>query len=265
MKRVTNSNTVAQEEWDFYECPPEESHECYLWELSRNCDEIKRDVRQLRAVCREKTFDAIWRKFGRNVFHTADIFSPPNRRPYAIFYFCPEFPDQPYLCSASDEERQKRLKSVWGDDDTTARAQLLDARFGLLPDDIGRRIKMATTTEEPIYRVGSDDLALLNICWHKSNKWLMDDFAAWLEKNRNQEIKQWPDRGKGLPSRKDLHRLKQIGAWRLLQNMNWKTAVDFTQKTLGKPLYEKQSDWIEANKKVARWIKQQNQFHSKQP
>lgn len=250
----------AQEEWDFSKCPADERYECFMWELSRNCETIKKDVKRLRASCGKNTFDDLWKQFG-----TA-IFKSPSRRPLAVFYFSPEFPDRSYLCSGDLKERQRRINLVFGDDKKAA-GQLLDGRFDLVPLDIGQRIKNALQTNNPIYRVGgSHELGLLSIDWQQPDPWLKEAFAQWLITNRPKDVETAPDRGAGVPNRKQAYKLRQIGAWRLMQKMDWKKAATLSAATnkQAKPLFEEQKEWSDAEIKVAQWIRGQNEFHKPQ-
>ncbi len=260
LKRII-PNKAAQklppEEWDFSNCPPLERYECFIWELSRDCEAIKNDVAKLRAGCQEKTFDAIWNQLGTRIFQS------PRRRPLAIFYFCPEFPDRPYLCTGDQKERQRRINLVFGDDKKAA-GRMLDGRFGLVPSDIGHRIKAALQTDSPVYRVsGSYELALISVDWKQPDPWLKEAFAQWLINNRPPDVETWPDRGAGVPNRKEAYRLKQIAARRLLKRMDWKAASELTATAndKAKPLFAEQSEWSEAEIKVAQWIRAQNDIH----
>ena len=114
---------ISRAEWDFSECPPQESYECFFWEYFRECEIKKQEVRQLRKRKRKKTFDAYFKSIGM------DIFMGMSGRAPACFYFCPEFPEHPYL-SVSSKERGRRFKMMHGGEKEAMAASRRSVRCG---------------------------------------------------------------------------------------------------------------------------------------
>jgi hypothetical protein len=255
---------LAKEEWDFCGCPSAEAHECFDWELARHCEAIKKDVAKLRHEAKSDGFDELLKFLGTK------ILSALNRRRMAIFYYCPEFPKRPYL-SVDRKERERRLLAAWGDD-TQARAHLLDARwapFGV-PPNLGALVGRAAASrkegkpgKEPVHREMWEETAVLKINWQEPDPEIQRHFEAWLHENRPSDIKPWPAQGHGVPATKQKIRLKWLGAWRLLESMNWKDAADLSQNETGKSLFDHQSKWTDARKTVQRWLSEQNKFFEK--
>ena len=62
------AETIPPAEWDFSKCPPNEAHDCWAWEYSRECKLIQEDVSQLRKRKRKKTFDAYFKSISMDIF-----------------------------------------------------------------------------------------------------------------------------------------------------------------------------------------------------
>jgi len=240
---------ISQEEWDFSNCSTDEAHECLAWELARESELVITDVKTLRKGVKGETFEAYLDHIGMGIFEGI------RGRTMNSFYFCPEFPGQPYL-SVSDKERKQRLTKLWGVE-SEAMSRMLDARNDLLPQDIRRRIANAAKTGEPISCIEGKELVLLQIDWHWPDSQLLKFFKAWLKKNRQTDVEQWPDRGWGVPTTISKNRLKKLGAWRLQQIMSWKDAAFLSQEVCPKgTLYCEQKEWAEAASDVDEWMGQ---------
>jgi hypothetical protein len=254
--KVKSASEIAikRDEWDFSNCPPKERDFCYRWEVDRHIPSIKRHVMRLRKEAGVDDFDELARRFrNRNLCEKHDLMT-------SIFCCYKEFPSQPYL-SIDVKERRRRRESLLGKMDT-AKAHGIDARYDLIPMDIGERIRRARETKEPVYRVGSHELALFKIEWCVPDTWIVECFKCWLKENVPPGITRRPDRGHSVPAAWLGHKLKQLGVWRLLRKMQWKEAADLTQKILGKPLYSAQSDWIAARKEISELIRSQEKHYS---
>jgi hypothetical protein len=234
------AETIPREEWDFSECPPNEAHDCWAWEYSRECKLIQEDVSQLRKRKRKKTFDAYFKSI------SMDIFKGKPGRAMHSFYFCPEFPEKPYL-SVSSKERERRQEVLCGLK-KEAMAATIDAH-DLIPYDIGSQVDRAFRTGEPINQIGSNELVMLRINWAWPDNTLKDQFAAWLKKNRPKDVKQRVQGNDG-PARQMKCHLKDLGVWRLLNVMDYTDAVPETEEVLGKSLYKDSTAWDDSKKRA---------------
>ena len=239
------AETIPREEWDFSECPPNEAHDCWAWEYSRECKLIQEDVSQLRKRKRKKTFDAYFKSI------SMDIFKGKPGRAMHSFYFCPEFPENPYL-SVSSKERERRQEVLYGLE-KEAMAAMIDAH-DLIPYDIGSQVDRAFRTGEPINQIGSNELVMLRIDWAWTDSPLTDQFAAWLKKNRPKDVKQRVQGG-GTLAKQMKNQLKNLGVWRLLNVIDYTDAVPLTEEVLGKSLYKEESEWSNSKKKPAIYWK----------
>ena len=227
------AKTIPRAEWDFSECHTNEAHDCWAWEYSRECKLITEDVRRLRKRKREKTFDAYFKSISMDIFK-----GKPGRAMYS-FYFCPEFPENPYL-SVSSKERKRRQEVLYGLK-KEAMAATIDAH-DLIPYDIGSQVDRAFRTGEPINQIGSNELVMLRIDWAWTDNILKNQFAAWLKKNRPKDVERRVQGGSVPPTQMKKH-LKDLGVWRLLDVMDYTDAVPLTEEEMGKSLYKEESEW----------------------
>jgi hypothetical protein len=237
--------TVDRLYWDFSSCPREELDECHAYEFARNVKSIHQDVAHLRKG-KQQSFD---RLFGalRKV-----VFAPLSGRRYALFWFYPEFPKQPYL-SIPAKERCRRMKIAWPSDPRAAHAAGLSPK--ILPQYL-RQDLLAGLRKlgRPSVLYGSLELALIEIEWIYSNDRLLKAFAAWLSESRPADVKVQEDKGAGNFLRRRRDDLKALGAWRLLslQEMTWEKAFLITSNEgKSKGLYSNHPKaWTEAKKRA---------------
>lgn len=171
----------------------------------------------------------------------------------ASLYFCPEFPDNPYL-SVPPMERKRRLEVLFGEE-IKAMAAMIDARtIGAYPCDIADRLQQSCETGERISLNYGEELAMLRINWHWPDSQQIQFFKEWLKTHRPAEVDQWPDRGRGVSTTKFTIRLRKLAAWRLLRDMNWKEAAKLTAKYFPRGLYCEQGEWLKAARDAKKWL-----------
>lgn len=117
---------LAREEWDFSGCPANETWECRAYEFAREIQVIRDDVDSLRKnlPC---TFEALVSALRSRV--------QSMLLATALFWYCPEFPDKPYL-TISVAERRRRFRMLWARSATAAIA--VTPTF--IPPDIGQQL-----------------------------------------------------------------------------------------------------------------------------
>ena len=86
----------------------------------------------------------------------------------ALFWYCPEFPDKPYL-TIPIAERQRRLRTLWPGPASAA----ITLKPKIIPPDIGQRL----ARERLFY--GSLELAFFEIEWMESDTFLAHAFSQW--------------------------------------------------------------------------------------
>jgi hypothetical protein len=167
---------LAREEWDFSGCPADEIWECRAYEFAREIQVIRDDVDSLRRnlPC---TFEALV-----NALRSC-IQSKPLAM--ALFWYCPEFPDKPYL-TISVAERRRRFRKLWPR--ATAAIAVIPK---IIPPDIGQRLASGRVF------YGSHELALFEIDWTESPKFLTGAFLEWLKEHRPSYAKLFEKRGAG--------------------------------------------------------------------
>lgn len=150
---------LAREEWDFNGCPADELWECRAYEFAREIQVIRDDVDSLRKnlPC---AFEALVNALRSRVQ------SMPLEM--ALFWYCPEFPDKPYL-TISVAERRRRSRMLW----PSATAAIAVSPKGF-PPDIGQRLASGRVF------YGSLELALFELDWTESDTYLMHAFSEWL-------------------------------------------------------------------------------------
>jgi hypothetical protein len=124
------AKSIPQEEWDFSNCSTDEAHECLAWELARESELVITDVKTLRKGVKGEAFEAYLDHIGMGIFEGM------RGRTMNSFYFCPEFPEQPYL-SVPDKERKQRLTKLWGLE-SEAMARMLDAALQMQPKPVNQ-------------------------------------------------------------------------------------------------------------------------------
>jgi hypothetical protein len=205
---------VSRAEWDFGACPSDELFECRTYEFARATAVVVEDVASLRKGVPPR-FEDLVRALRERI----------NRsfRVGAIFWYCPEFPDKPYL-TIPIAERQRRLRTLWPGPASSA----ITLKPKIIPPDIGQRL----ARERLFY--DSLELALFEIDWTETDTYLSDAFFNWLRENRPTGIKQFQTRGAGNFQRKWSDDLKALGAKRLLEKMgSWEHAFNETYQLIG--------------------------------
>jgi hypothetical protein len=140
-----------------------------------------------------------------------------SARVMALFWYCPEFPNTPYLTIPSNE-RRRRIGVLWPPANSS-----ITIIPTLPPPDIGQKLARGRVFH------GSSELALFEIDWTETDTYLSDAFFNWLRENRPTGIKQFQTRGAGNFQRKWSDDLKALGAKRLLDRMPWYDAFTLTK------------------------------------
>ena len=238
---------VPRAEWDFGSCPNDELFECHAYEYARETPATVEDVRSLRKRV-TPLFEELVKALRDRIDRTARVM--------ALFWYCPEFPDKPYL-TIPIAERQRRLRTLW-----PPASAAITLKPKIIPPDIVQRLAL----ERLFY--GSLELALFEIDWTETDTYLSDAFFNWLRENRPTGIKQFQTRGAGNFQRKWSDDLKALGAKRLLDRMPWYDAFTLTKpedrkarrgsRRKGSGLYcDREEVWKRAAKKaeslIAAW------------
>ena len=98
---------------------------------------------------------------------------------------------------------------------------------------------------------------LFRFDWSCSDQTFIDALRAWLDKNRAQRVKIRDERGGGSEIRQFRSKLKQLGAWRLLNfPMKWSDAETHTANVRGQDnfLYQGQPSWIHARNAADKFL-----------
>src|SRR5882757_5155489 len=101
--KARTRDSIPRLEWDFASCPADEVFECRAYEFARETAVIRKDVESLRrgiAPIFEELVKSLRERIGR------------TKRLMAVFWYCPEFPNKPYL-SIPVNKRQRRLRTLW--------------------------------------------------------------------------------------------------------------------------------------------------------
>lgn len=204
---------LAREEWDFSDCPAHEIWECHAYEFAREIQVIRKDVDSLRKNV-PRTFEALLNALRPRVERTL--------RTMALFWYCPEFPDKPYL-TIPVEERKRRRRMF---QPTTT--QWNPFIVTMIPPDIGQRLAAGRILYDSL------ELALVRIDWLCSDRVLKRAFSDWLKKHRPPDVKALETRGAGNFLRRQINDLKALGAFRLLKVMKWNDAFLLTDTAMGK-------------------------------
>lgn len=293
MKKDPNHNLgkdpLPKEEWDFSEIDDEELDECYIWEYGREIDSWKdKVIKQQQFMLKKASLlgkNLKGNKFDDFFYITGNDGKP--RSPYLIlprgldtvfqervylFLYSPEWPNKPYL-SLIKEERRRRISMRWAGflEDTEANKNVFMELTGmqvpleyLINDDLIKK-KFQYGEEEtqdnrkfrPVtfrYDSGKSELAVFNIDWTKPDTLLVKYFKGWLNLYRPSNGEAADRRGGGGEIKKAKAKLKVLGAYRLLQNMKWSDAADYTENECGKHFYDNQSAWSRAKKEAVKEI-----------
>ena len=170
---------------------------------------------------------------------------PRNPHSACIFNFSPEYPDIPFL-SIKDDERKQRVFQV-------------DEVFG--GGRLAALIKFQPIPLQSIRHWGSDDFerrrrnvrrktVAFDMNWTLSEPELVEVFRAWMRKERKRDqTAPQENRGAGGSERQYRTWLKELGALRLLRQMDWQAARDLSVDASKeeKPIYLNQANWIGAN------------------
>ena len=95
---------VARSEWDFSNCPADETWECRAYEFARSTPAIRDDVERLRKSLQKSSFTALVKALRNRIDATPRLM--------ALFWYCPEFPNGPYL-KIPVVERKRRSNALW--------------------------------------------------------------------------------------------------------------------------------------------------------
>jgi hypothetical protein len=135
---------VPRAEWDFRSCPNDELFECRAYEYARETPAIVEDVRSLRKRV-TPLFEELVKALRDRIDQTARVMG--------LFWYCPEFPDTPYLTIPSNE-RRRRIDALWPPANSS-----IAIIPKLPPPDIGQKLARGRVFQ------GSSELALFETDW----------------------------------------------------------------------------------------------------
>ena len=237
--RKFTSSDLPREEWDFSSCPKDDLFECWAYEFARETAVICKDVKALRKGV-APIFDNLVKALRERISRTPRLM--------AVFWYCPEFPDIPYLTIPRDE-RGRRIRALWP---PTTSSIAIKPKLGP-PPDIGQQLARGRV----LY--GSMEYALFEIDWTEAPTYLKHAFSEWLKENRPKDIQVHETRGAGNFQRQWSDDLKALGAKRLLKNARrWEDAYTQTLETTRAGLYGSREEvWKRAAKRaeslIAAW------------
>lgn len=264
---------IERFEWDFDSCPAAQLELCFEYERARNSLEQReiKEAQSWRRMCSGKTFDDYWKHVVAGNAHSA-------------LFLYPEFPLKPYL-TILEPERSRRFTSIkaFGIEPVCAEDGQLSEKFrqkhgtkdrGWFEEavhtlnrefDLSESYKGVSHHGVPYEIEGnaikSSDLgatwAVFRFNWSCSDEAFIDALRAWLDKNRNTNVKIRDARGGGSESRQFRSLLNKLGAWRLLNfPMTWEEAASHTQalREDHTSLYSEQPSWIRARSEADRFL-----------
>jgi len=254
------STQLKQSEWDFSKVRDEELHICAWWEYLKETDEAVRAVKARRFVCHHK-YQPTRKQWDDSGFNESDL----SRHACLPFSFAQdaEWPNVPWnelpkqrrheivaRCSKRDIENVSL--EIRGDLLRTGEyvaATELEAFIGeWIP---GRRVKSEGTDEPPL----NVEYVLLRIDWSMATEKLVHKFQNWITKRRPVDAQPEESRGSASNVRRLRTLLKQLGVLRLLREMRWTDAAEYTQEVLDEPIMsDYQHTWLRAFKSAEKKI-----------
>jgi hypothetical protein len=225
-ERKGEAPPLAREEWDFGSCP--EGRELYCWgyEYARESAAIIADYRD----CKERPESGCFDEHG-NWSDTISIFDSDGELDEQIaIELAPGFPEVPYL-------KTKHVPWKW-------EGEPLDLEFLA-----GAPVRDAGKLENYYPQPAPHYFAHLYIGWEAADKTLLRAFGRWLKGHRPFPAR--TKRGKS-PAREFMADLRALGAWRLLQRMSAREALEHTSKFVRGGLYAKIPDWYGARRRALR-------------
>jgi hypothetical protein len=215
MTRPKGPIDLPEREWNFADCPKDETEQCWLYEFSREIDWLKAAVAKRRAP--------ITTKSGATV--QIDTLTRFARETLYGFLLMPQWPTAPYL-SVSEEERHKWIGWMRLQTDQEFLASSLVPTH--VPEGIEEQLADCYWNFRWLRhpRVRSEDnlseLALIRIDWSRSDSDLIRAFEAYLKEFRPPG---WlvpgslavRHTGRTTPDSRRLQQLVQLGKFRLLR------------------------------------------------
>jgi hypothetical protein len=198
---------VDPEEWDFSTCPKDQLEACFFYEFARECPEAVRAARALREHLKEIGADT-----GTDHRFAVTVVD--------IFKDCPEFPHTPFL-SIPTAERYRRIKKV-GKVIPPVQADLA----GLIRQYEGKAVTGKTI------KYGQGDIVGFYLDWTISDEKLIEGLRHSLKTNRPPGAVATVRRGQGSSAQQIRKDLKALGAWRLLEKMDWEDAHVYSREIL---------------------------------
>jgi hypothetical protein len=287
MEKKDKLRSLTRACWDFSECPKDELSFCEAYEYFRQVAMAHRE-RFKKKTDIGKWSPAVFAEVFKGYFQdgkrielkgivdgAADPFeiNLAAKQMFAVAASqCSGFPDTPYL-ELKAEERKAWVKAFGLDQlrpDRPTMAQLDFFGICLNPRQALRQYQShgiewarqhlvaesKSKAKADRWIVSHDgfqfELGVIRLNWSLSNKRLANAFAQWLEANRPAEAKIFETRGATQPA----ETLKYLSAMRLLTVMTAKNAYDYTEKLLGKPIYNSDDNWYEARNKADSGMRQ---------
>jgi len=260
VRRNNFSTGLKRSKWDFSNVRDEELHICAWWEYLKHIDEAVQAIRANRFLFHQNKQPT--RKQWDDSGFTESDFLIGHRLPFP-FAQDAEWPDVAW----SELPRLRRDQIVgwyseqWMEDDIENAPQEIRGdlrrigehlaeveRAGLNPEWIPGRVK----SEEPPVDV---EYVLLRIDWSMAPERLVHIFRHWITKRRPANAQPEETRGSGSNTRRLRTLLKQLGVWRLLKDMHWTDAAEYTQQFLPEPLMsDYHHTWLRASESAEKKI-----------
>jgi hypothetical protein len=248
VKKASNIRLdMPDDEWRMYDrCPEEQLQHCFVYEIARECEEMKRQLEWLRerlATTPQWTANDLLTEFpGQSLseYPTRLLFTTEGKFLTACLRY---FPQTPWL-GTPETFRAKLARAFW----TTKDRCTGENSFTKWGDPPLLIVSLAagplSKTDQRIFRYA------LAIDWTQSNKRLTERFRLWLERNEPPSRSVEEQRGRTSPR----EMLKALAAFRLMKNHTSEDAATFTQGKLKKPLYSDASNWSKQRKTGARLV-----------
>jgi hypothetical protein len=259
--------TLEPEEWDFRGVLDADLPIAIWWEYLRAIPEITEAVRIYKRLMKSLSAATDGELFAMSI---------AGRIPVP-FWREEEWPVRPFLLLS--HEKRRELRAVRDEHHAAYELEYdLDELEHSIRSEVSNLFEKARqvdcadrdqwihdqifTREWIPHRIWSDEppidlkTAFFRIDWAKSDLQLLEMFKNWLDLRRPPGVKAVETRGAASAAKRRRALLNQLGAYRLLQCMSWKKAVEHTEARLQKkPLFsEYQHVWRKAAKEAQTQI-----------
>ena len=252
--KLHSKATLPREDWAmFKDCEPEQLAWCLDYERCRESKRVRDLVAKWSATSEWKKLAAT-AKTPEAMFQAASIFLLTGKGSLKrakemrlevslhLFTFADYFPAAAFV-SIPPATRAGRIAPVNGI--TSGLPQVCEWTPKDLQDNLGEHLRLRHEYYPPNY---PQSFTVCRISWAYSNSAIVGAFKQWLEAMRDKHPEFAPQ-----DTRDELRaQLKKLGALRLLRQMTWEQAADFTQTVLRQPLYSEQPAWSRAESEAKK-------------